>query len=80
MVVKSAARANSRDMCSKTYLPLTVVSLIVAVFVVLTTPLTRKVATATIRTQATLSATAISTRVIPLDFLFRRAMRPRRRK
>ena len=67
-------------MCSNTYLPLTVVSLIVVVLVVLTTPLTRNVATATMRTHATARATAISTRVIPPAGFFRRLRSSRRRK
>ena len=63
--VRSAARASSRDMCSNTYLPFVVVSSIAVVFVVLTTPLTRNATTATMRMQATPSATTISTIVIP---------------
>jgi hypothetical protein len=62
---RSAALANSRDRCSNTYLPLVVVSAMAVVFVVLTTPLTRKATTATIRMQATPSATTISSRVNP---------------
>ena len=62
---RSWALAISRDMCSNTYLPLTVVSSMAVVLVVLTTPFTRKATTATIRMQATVSATAISTSVIP---------------
>jgi hypothetical protein len=52
-------------MCSNTYLPLTVVSSMAVVLVVLTTPFTRNATTATIRMHATVSATAISTSVIP---------------
>jgi len=65
VLYKSSALASSLDMCSNTYLPLVVVSLIEVVLAVLTMPLTRKDTTATIRMHATASATAISTRVIP---------------
>jgi hypothetical protein len=61
----SVARAISRDRCSKTYLPLAVLSLIAVVFVVLTTPFTRNATTATIRMHATPSVTTISTIVNP---------------
>jgi hypothetical protein len=60
---KSLERAISLDMCSNTYLPFVVESLIVVVFVVLTTPFTRNATTATIRMHATPSVTTISTRV-----------------
>jgi len=71
---RSADLAISLDMCSKTYLPLVVVSLIAEVLVVLTTPFTRKATTATIRRHATVSATIISTRVIPCGGLFLRTL------
>jgi hypothetical protein len=68
--VRSEALASSRDRCSNTYLPLVVVSLIAVVLAELTRPLTRKATIATIRMQATVSATVISTRVIPCGGLF----------
>jgi sensor domain CHASE-containing protein len=60
---KSADRAISLDICSKTYRPFVVVSLIAVVFVVLITPFTRNATTAIIRMQATASVTIISTSV-----------------
>jgi hypothetical protein len=60
-MVRSLARDISLEMCSKTYRPLAVLSLIAVVFVVLTTPFTRKATTAIIRMQATSSVTIIST-------------------
>jgi len=72
---RSAARDISPDICSKTYLPLAVVSLIAEVLLVLTTPFTRKATTATIRKHATVSATIISTSVIPCGSLLLRTLR-----
>jgi hypothetical protein len=60
---RSEDRDISLDMCSKTYRPLVVVSLIAVVLVVLITPFTRKATTAIIRMQATPSVTIISTNV-----------------
>jgi hypothetical protein len=77
--VRSVARASSRDKCSNTYRPLVVVSSIDVVLVVLTRPFTRKATTATIRMQATVRATAISTKVIPCaGFLMRTTSSSRR--
>jgi hypothetical protein len=64
-IVRSAARAISLDMCSNTYLPFVVESLIAVVFVALTMPFTRNATTATIRMHATPSVTTISTIVKP---------------
>src|ERR1022692_2818245 len=71
-------------MCSNTYRPLVVVSFMAVVFVVLTTPFTRKettatirmhatvrATTATIRMHATVRATTISTTVIPCSCFLR---------
>jgi hypothetical protein len=60
-MVRSLARDISFERCSKTYRPLAVLSLIAVVFVVLTTPFTRKATTAIIRMHATSSVTIIST-------------------
>jgi sensor domain CHASE-containing protein len=76
----SEALAISLDMCSNTYLPLAVVSLIEVVLAVLTIPLTRNATTATIRMQATPSATIISTNVNPNGTLPRRPLDSRRRE
>jgi hypothetical protein len=62
---RSSAWDSSFDKCSNTCRPLVDVSLRAVVFLVLTTPFTRKATTATIRMHATPSATAISTSVIP---------------
>jgi hypothetical protein len=68
----SSAWDSSFDMCSNTCRPLVDVSLMAVVLVALTTPLTRKATTATIRMHATPRATTISTRVIPCGGFFGR--------
>jgi hypothetical protein len=50
-------------MCSKTYRPFVVVSLMAVVFVELMTPFTRNATTAIMRMQATVKVTIISTSV-----------------
>ncbi len=78
--VMSEALAISLDMCSNTYLPLDVVSLMDVVLIELTNPLTRKPTTAIIRMQATPSVTIISTNVNPNGNLALRASALRRRE
>gem|GEM_PF-3722889 len=63
----------SLDRCSKTYRLFVVVSLMAVVLLVLTTPLTRKATTPTIRRHATPSATTISTIVNPTGVCPRRS-------
>jgi hypothetical protein len=77
VICRSADLAISPDRCSNTYLPLVVVSLIVVVFVVLTTPFTRNATTPTISRQATPSPTTISTIVNPKGSFRRRTPPPR---
>jgi hypothetical protein len=57
--------SEARAISLKTYRPLVVVSLIEVVFVVLTTPFTRKATTPTISRHATPKVTTISTIVNP---------------
>jgi hypothetical protein len=70
---RSAERAISLEMCSKTYRPFVVVSLMAVVFAVLTIPLTKNATTATIRMHATPRVTTNSTIVKPTGMMLRRA-------